>query len=90
MAPQAALEEVLGVIHRIPLFVFRCNETGKIVWFAPSFKDVPRNSVNTFLSLCSMTLLRFSLFMCLFFCSSQAEPVCEVSGLCYKALAYTD
>lgn len=49
------------------LSVFRCNETGKIVWFAPSFKDVPRNSVNTFLSLCSMTLLHFSLFMCLFF-----------------------
>lgn len=51
MSPQAPQEEVLGVrIHRIPLFVFKCNETEKNVWFA----HVPRNSVNAFLSLCSM------------------------------------
>lgn len=41
MAPQASLEEALGLTDRIPLFVFRCNETGKLVWFAPLFKHVP-------------------------------------------------
>lgn len=67
------------------LSVLGFNEMERIVWFVPSFKDVPSNSVNAFLSLCTMTLLLFSVMMCLFCCfwSSQSGPVCKVSGPCY-------
>lgn len=81
VCPQTPLK-VLRVIHRIPLFVLRFNETVLCDLF-----HRPKRYLAVMLmlfSLCTMTLLLFFLLLhACCFCRSWSGPVCGMSGLCY-------